>query len=97
VGDTGDPNDGADVISPFGIGEGSGVRVEDLDDAGFVARSPLGVLGRSLIDGGRRLAHLFGALAQRRLVVLDLRDQQGCRAQKYGPKVLALPKNSPGG
>ena len=35
VGSTGDPNDGADVISPFGIGEG-GVRVEDLDDAGFV-------------------------------------------------------------
>jgi hypothetical protein len=47
------------VISPFGIGEGS-VRVEDLDDAGFVARSPLGVLG--LIDGGRRLAHPFAAL-----------------------------------
>src|SRR6516164_8634344 len=76
VGSTGDPNDGADVISPFGIGEG-GVRVEDLDDARFVTRSPLGVLGRSLIDGDRRLAHLFGALVQRRLVVLDLRDQQG--------------------
>ena len=52
VGGTGDPNDGADVISPFGIGEG-GVRVENLGDAGFVTRSPLGVLGRSLIDGGR--------------------------------------------
>ena len=52
VGGTGDPNDGADVISPFGIGEG-GVRVENLDDAGFVTRSPLGVLGGSLIDGGR--------------------------------------------
>jgi len=35
VSSTGDPNDGADVISPFGIGKG-GVRVEDLDDAGFV-------------------------------------------------------------
>jgi hypothetical protein len=67
VGGTGDANDGADVISPFGISKG-GVRVEDLDHAGFVTRSPLGVLGRSLIDGGRRLAHLFGALVQRRLV-----------------------------
>jgi hypothetical protein len=27
------------VISPFGIGE-AGVRVEDLDEAGFVTRSP---------------------------------------------------------
>src|SRR6516225_707501 len=35
VSSTGDPNDGADVISPFGIGKG-GVRVEDLDDASFV-------------------------------------------------------------
>jgi len=34
VGGTGDPNEGADVISPFGISEG-GVWVENLDDAGF--------------------------------------------------------------
>jgi hypothetical protein len=46
------------VISPFGIGEG--VWVENLDDAGFVTRSPLGVLGRSLIDGGRPWNTCFG-------------------------------------
>jgi hypothetical protein len=76
VGGAKDPNDGADMIGPFGIGEG-GVRIEDLDDAGFVTRSPLGVLGRSLINGGRGLAHPFGALVQPRLVVLELGDQQG--------------------
>jgi hypothetical protein len=40
-------------------------------------RLVFGVLGRSLIDGGRRPAHPFDALVQRRLVVLDLGDQQG--------------------
>jgi hypothetical protein len=55
------------MISPFGVGEG-GVRIEDLDDAGFVTRSPLGVLGRSLIDGWPTRATSAGC---------PLGDQQG--------------------
>jgi hypothetical protein len=66
------------VIGPFGIGEGR-VRVEHLDHAGFVTRSPLGVPARVLVNRGAGLAHLFGALVQRGLVVFDLGDQDGAR------------------
>ena len=64
------------MVGPFGVGEG-GVWVEHLDYAGFVTRSPVRVLGRGLVDRIRGLAQLFGALVQRRLVVLELGNQQG--------------------
>jgi hypothetical protein len=76
VGRAGDTDDGAHVISPFGIGQGR-VRVEHLDHTGFVTRSPLGVPGCILVNSGCCLAHLFGALVQRGLVVFDLGDQEG--------------------
>ena len=64
------------MIGPFGIGEGR-VWVKHLDHTGFVTRSTLGVSGSVLVNRGCGLAHLFGALVQRGLVVFDLGDQEG--------------------
>lgn len=71
-----DADDRADMLGPFGVGQCC-VRIKHLDPAGFVTRVPVLVAGCVRIHAGLRRARLFDPLVQRRLVVLDLGDQQG--------------------
>jgi hypothetical protein len=75
----GDADNRRDVIGPFGGGvqAGGGAGIEDLDQADFVARSPLLIRGPDLIHRRRAPADLGNALVQGGLVGFDLGDEVG--------------------
>lgn len=65
--------DRGDVGMPIGVGECVG-RIEDRDDAGFIAiASMIAALG-AIVRGGRR-GQVFDRGSQGRLIVLELNDQ----------------------
>ncbi len=69
-----DANDRRDVRMPFCVGEFFG-RIEDGDDAPFVAIAALGTTA-DRFDRGRCRCDFLYLLVQRRLIVLDLDDQR---------------------
>jgi len=67
------PDDRANVRMPIGVGECVG-RIEDSDDAGFIAiASMIAALG-AIVRGGRR-GQVFDRGSQGWLIVLELNDQ----------------------
>jgi hypothetical protein len=71
-----DAEDRADMLVPFGAGQGTS-GIEHLDQTGFIARSAVSLSGGVSVEGRVGLTDLLHPLVQKGLIFLDLGDQDG--------------------